>query len=48
VWSTGTVFGRILIAATGSELHDSRYINVQGLQLLPDGVLRHLPAEVLK
>jgi hypothetical protein len=33
----------MLIAATGSELHDSL-----GLQLLPDGVLRNLPAEVLK
>jgi len=42
-----TVLGRILVAASGSELHDSLDTNVQGLQLLPDGALRHSFAHIL-
>jgi hypothetical protein len=41
------VFGWVLIAAAGSQLHDSLDTNVQGCQLLPDDALRHTPTQVL-
>jgi hypothetical protein len=47
VWSAGTFFSWILFAASGSELHDSLNVNVQGLQVLPDDALGLPPTEVL-
>jgi hypothetical protein len=47
VWSGRAVFGGVLVAAAGSELHDPLNLNVQRFQLLTDGVLRHLLAQIL-
>jgi hypothetical protein len=47
VRSAGTVFSWILVAATGSGLHDSLDVIVQGFQLIPDDVFRYLPTDYL-
>jgi hypothetical protein len=47
VGSGWAVFGGVLVAAAGSQLHDSLDTNVQRFQLLPYDVLRHTPTQVL-
>jgi hypothetical protein len=47
VRSGRAVLGGVLVAAAGSELHDSLNLNVQRFQLLPDSVLRLPLAKIL-
>jgi hypothetical protein len=46
MWSGGSIACGVLIAAPRAELHDALDTDSQGLNLLPDDALRHLPAEV--
>jgi hypothetical protein len=41
------VFGWVVVAAAGSQLHDSLDTNVQGFQLLTNDAFRHTPAQIL-
>jgi hypothetical protein len=47
VRSGRVVLGGVLVAATGSELHEPMNLNVQGFQLLTDSALRYLLAQIL-
>ena len=41
-----TVIGWVLVARAGTQLRDSLDTNVQGVQLIPDDTLMHVPAQV--
>jgi hypothetical protein len=41
------VFGWVLVAVAGSQLHDSLDTNFQGFQLLPPDAIRHTPTQTL-
>jgi hypothetical protein len=45
-WGGRAVLAWVLVAAAGSQLHDSLDTNVQGFHL-PDDALRHTPTQVL-